>query len=526
MYHCGITDKQLEKYLNYRNLIKSIECNDFKQFKKLFYSEHFTKENLVPDSYSTYKSCLMYACENCNVKIVKCILKSNKCSKKLIEYSTPSKNVLHYVCLTGNLSILKLIISSRLCDKHIVNSYKFHDEFLNEVSPLMILMLKNYNECAKYLINSKKCVFDDDRLFEAYLSNTSIFEYILNSKLITSDTMNYFQNHVFSRENFSSKFTVNIKSFEVYLNSEYVTEDILIAKPKYMKLFGKSGNDEMAMKFIESNKFTRNILTKLNKFGEGCLHLSFAYRSIDVILKILDNPIVDYSVINQLNQDGETPLDYLCMIDRSIDDINQILMHPNVKPYVQNLLLPKMYYICRVCPEIFIYLITFEGVTRDMLKNSREDGWTCLTICATHYSSKILDLLNMDIFDEDYVAIQTEPDNKSEFVSFDNMQTNMKKGGQTFLHILAYKNPKLFCQIISHEKVQHILHIKDNSDYTCFDFLIVANNNGYGKCKICYTCDDFVSLNCGHICCSKCAESLTVCHLCREPVTEFNRVYL
>lgn len=518
MYNCEISDEEVEQLMECRKMLKAIDNNNLKKFKEIFGSKYFTKENLVPPD--NRRSLLIYACERCNTNVVKHILKSNKCSKKLLMHTINAGNVLHHVCENGNLKILKLIMSSRLCDKKLIDQRN-----LNDKTPLMVLINNNYIECAKYLINSKKCVINCiDILFNVYLTNPRIFEHIINSKVIVTELI-----EALIKKIFLCKYGVNVESFVILLNSKYVTEDLLIVKQLHIRLFGENGNNELAMKFVESSKFTYNVLSTQNKYSVGCLHFAFAYRSIDIVLKILDKPFVDNSMMSQLDETGDNVLEYLYLIDapkRAISEIKQILEHPKIKPCVLELLLPNMYYICREYPDMFLYLINFEGVTKETLINSHIDGWTCLAICAAFCSSQIMDLLNINMFDKDYITIQTEPDEESNFVTFGNMNEVVQKGGQTFLHILAYKNPELFLQIMTHEKVQYILQIKDNSGNTCYNFLIASNNNGYGKCKICFEHDDFVALNCGHICCTSCAQSLTMCHLCREHIIEFIKVYL
>lgn len=521
MYNCDISAEELEQIVEGIKMLKAINNNNLKAFNEIFYSKYFTKENLVPPT-KNHKSLLIYACERSNTNIVKCILKSNKCSKKLLMHTTDAgENVLHYICKNNNFEILKLIVQSRLCDKKIINQ---HDKINNE-TPLTILIKNNYVECAKYIINSKKCVFDLDILFHAYLTNTTIFEHIINSVALNSELK-----YDFIKRVFVCKYGTNAESFVALLNSKFLTEDVLIDNEAlHVRLFGAFGNDGLALKFIESDKFTYDILKKPNVCGCTCLHFAFTYRSIDIVLKILDNPFVDSSIILQPDGDDDNLLEYLYIIDapkRPISEITQILGHPKIKPHVLDLLLPNIYYICDQFPDMFLYLINFEDVTKERLINAHSDGWTYLMCCTTHCSDKLIDLLNIDMFDKDYFATQTQPDEESEFSTFGNLIEVMKKGGQTFLHILAYKNPELFLQIMTHEKVQHILHVKDNSGNTCYNFLLASNNNGYGKCKICFESDDFVSLNCGHVCCKSCADTLEWCHLCRKNVTNFNKVYL
>ena len=46
------------------------------------------------------------------------------------------------------------------------------------------------------------------------------------------------------------------------------------------------------------------------------------------------------------------------------------------------------------------------------------------------------------------------------------------------------------------------------------------------ECGVCLDASKDCAFNCGHMSCSKCAESLQVCHICRTKITDRRRVYL
>jgi hypothetical protein len=356
----------------------------------------------------------------------------------------------------------------------------------------------------------------------AYFSNSELFGHMLNYKLPRIEIIKEIQSKIFT----TLHSHVSIQSFEIFLQSKYLTEDILIENPKYIRLFGEEGNNEMALKFIESDKFTYNILKTPNKYGTNCVQFAFSYRSIEVILKILCSGLLDSTIITQLDANGDNLLEYLYLIEnkpRPISEVKQILEHPKIKPHVIDLLVPNMCYICNEHLDMFLYLITFEGVTTKHLEC--DDGWTPLTSCASVHPAEIINLLNLDIIDHDYMSTQSDPDEEAEFSKFFNISHIMKKGGHTFLHVLAYISPEIFCKVVLHPKVQHMLHIKDNSGNTCFDFFALSVDNSNANCKICYESNKLVSLNCGHICCEKCAKFLEVCHICRKIVEEYIRIY-
>ena len=45
------------------------------------------------------------------------------------------------------------------------------------------------------------------------------------------------------------------------------------------------------------------------------------------------------------------------------------------------------------------------------------------------------------------------------------------------------------------------------------------------QCAICLDADKNCTFNCGHQACMECAKTLSVCHICRTPVTTRTRVY-
>ena len=45
------------------------------------------------------------------------------------------------------------------------------------------------------------------------------------------------------------------------------------------------------------------------------------------------------------------------------------------------------------------------------------------------------------------------------------------------------------------------------------------------QCAICLDADKNCAFNCGHQSCLGCAETLSVCHICRAPITNRVRVY-
>ena len=45
------------------------------------------------------------------------------------------------------------------------------------------------------------------------------------------------------------------------------------------------------------------------------------------------------------------------------------------------------------------------------------------------------------------------------------------------------------------------------------------------QCAICLDADKNCTFNCGHQACMECAETLSVCHICRAVITTRTRVY-
>jgi hypothetical protein len=338
--------------------------------------------------------------------------------------------------------------------------------------------------------------------------------------------------------------------FETILNSDFVTEEILSHKTNeydgtFIVTCSLNSIDlcdicDIFDIFLTSSKCTSKVLGVTDGDGRNCLHITIENRSISDVLKLLDHCAVTDELILSTDNDGDNILS--CLKFESENDI-QFFKHPKIQKNLHILLQPvtnKSWHpcmiICKYAPTCFKYLVETKHINKNIIDIAFSDNWSYLTVSAKRTPMLLQYLLDTKLFSDKLISLQCDPYDESKIENDDqlvdlnsNSKLHIIKGGQTFLHFLACFHPNVFVTILAtNTQLYNILHILDNSNKTCFDYLKYALDNikDLPTCNICYEKKELVAMHCGHTCCEICVTKLNECHYCKNSCENHIKLYI
>ena len=257
-------------------------------------------------------------------------------------------------------------------------------------------------------------------------------------------------------------------------------------------------NDELVMKKLNCDELTSDMLKLKNNYGFTPLMIACTYNHKSV-QHILNCDKFTSDMLNQKTNNGWTPLMIACEHEHDNKSVQYILNHRNF--------------------------------TSDMLNQKTNNAWTPLMIACQfcHDFNLIKKIISM--CSTDTLKLKCNEFNINNIKTNNLMKEYAGNGGQTFLHILAIFNPKIFFEIKNIIEFD-LLNIVDNSGLVCSHYVsidTICSDAQKLLCPICFDKSDDINVYnpCGHIICGNCAKSYDklICYMCKSIVTKKTKIY-
>ena len=374
----------------------------------------------------------------------------------------------------------------------------------------------NYDDFVHYIHN-------DDKVLQA-----------LNHSKFSPDILTQQDNAGWTLLMISCKY--NYKSAQHILNHPYFTSDMLNAKSNAGStplMIACKYNHKSVQCILNHPYFTPDMFTQQDNARWTPLMIACEHNDQSVQY-ILNHPHFIPDMLNVKNNDGWTPLMIACQHNhQSIQCIlNNSKFSPDMLNFSDDDGWTAFVIACQYNHQSAECILDHDTFIPDMLDVKDDQGWTPLMIACQFIHDcdlikKIISMCSIDILKS-----------KCNKFNINTIKTNnpMKKyaanGGQTFLHILAIFNSKIFFEIKNIMEFD-LLNIVDNSGLVCSHYVssdTMCLDTFKLSCPICLdkSDDTYIYNPCGHTICGNCSKSYnkSICHMCKSHVSSKTKIYL
>ena len=328
-------------------------------------------------------------------------------------------------------------------------------------------------------------------------------------------------------------------------------------------------NHQSVQCILDHDKFTPDMINVFsdNKWTAFMIACKYNHQSVQCIL---DHDKFTSDMIDVSDDDGWTPFMIACQFNHQ--SVQCVLNHDKFTSDMLNFSYDggwtAFMIACQCNHQSVECILNHCKFTSDMLNKKTTDGRTPLMIACQYNHQSVQCILNHDKFTADMLNLKNnngltplmiacksmqnydvikkmiEKSCKNtlkrrcyRFNVFDVESNNPMKRyvtsvGQTFLHILAIFNPKIFCQIKNTIDL-YLFNILDNSNLSSFQYLPIDENCSLKykpSCPICFNDSHhtYAFNPCGHTICNHCLNSYdkSICYVCRQSISSKIKLYL